>query len=59
MYKSKHFIGVDISKETFDVWDLSTGHHCYSNDSKGFRLFYKLMKSNTHCVMESTGSYYQ
>jgi len=59
MYKSKHFIGVDISKETFDVWDLSTGHHRYSNDLKGFRSFYKLMKDTTHCVMESTGNYYQ
>ena len=59
MYKSKHFIGIDISKETFDVWDLPTGHHCYTNDSKGFRSFYKLMQDNTHCVMESTGSYYQ
>lgn len=59
MYKNKHFIGVDISKDTFDVWDLSTGHHCYSNDAKGFRSFYRSIKEDTHCVMESTGSYYQ
>lgn len=60
MYKSKHFIGVDISKNTFDVWDYSTNSHSsFNNDSKGFRLFYKLVKANTHCVMESTGSYYQ
>ena len=59
MYKSNHFIGVDISKDTFDVWNLLTGHHCYSNDLKGFRSFYRLMNIDTHCVMESTGSYYQ
>ena len=52
MYKSKHFIGVDISKDTFDVWNLSTGHHCYSNDLKGFRSFYRLMNIDTHCVIE-------
>lgn len=60
MYKSKHFIGVDISKDTFDVWDLSTNkHHRFNNDLKGFRLFYKLVKIDTHCAMESTGCYYQ
>ncbi|MCK9160866.1 MAG: hypothetical protein M0P00_10360 [Bacteroidaceae bacterium] len=59
MYKSNHFIGVDISKDTFDVWNLLIGHHCYSNDLKCFRSFYRLMNIDTHCVMESTGSYYQ
>ena len=59
MNKNSHFIGVDISKSTFDVWDTSTGHHSYTNDLKGFRSFIKLTNENTHCVMEATGSYYQ
>ena len=59
MNKVKHFIGIDISKEKFDVWDIEKGHRSFSNDTKGFRLFYKELKPNSYCVMESTGSYYQ
>ena len=59
MNKNTHFIGIDISKSTFDVWNSSTGHHCYSNDIKGFRSFYGQHNDATHCVMEATGSYYQ
>ena len=59
MNKNTHFIGIDISKSTFDVWNQSTGHDCYSNDVKGFRSFHSHLQDVSHCVMEATGSYYQ
>jgi len=59
MYKIKHFVGVDISKDKFDVWDNKTGHHSYANQPKGFREFARQLSANSFCVMESTGSYYQ
>jgi len=59
MYKIKHFVGVDISKDKFDVWDGDAGHRSFSNDSKGFRQLVKQLPTNSFCVMEATGSYYQ
>jgi len=60
MYKSKQFIGIDISKDNFDVWFPEKGHLCFENTLKGFRSFSKSINpSNTWCVMEATGSYYQ
>jgi len=59
MYKINHFVGVDISKDKFDVWDSDAGHRSFSNDSKGFRQFARQLPSNGFCVMEATGSYYQ
>ncbi|MEP2772909.1 MAG: IS110 family transposase [Fulvivirga sp.] len=54
-------IGIDISKATFDVcFSESDGwvHKVLSNDSKGFRAFYKLLTPADHCVMEASGPYY-
>ena len=59
MYKSKEFIGIDVSKDTFDVWSLSFGHLCLDNTRKGFRKLKKQLKENSWCVMEATGSYHQ
>lgn len=60
MYKSKQFIGIDISKDNFDVWFPEKGHLCFENTLKGFRSFSKSINTtNAWCVMEATGSYYQ
>lgn len=60
MSKIKQFIGIDISKESFDVWFPEKGHLNFENTSKGFRSFYKRLTPNKDwCVMEATGSYYQ
>ncbi len=60
MYKSKQFIGIDISKDNFDVWFHEKGHLCFDNNTKGFRSFNKSLNSSKDwCVMEATGSYYQ
>lgn len=58
MSKVKHYVGIDISKNTFDVFDFENGHRNYSNDLKGFKLFYKSLSEVSCCVMEATGSYH-
>ncbi len=51
-------IGIDISKDTFDVWRTSKGHHQFTNDQKGFKDFVKSLNQDDHCVMEATGCYH-
>ncbi|MCO4807479.1 MAG: IS110 family transposase [Flavobacteriales bacterium] len=59
MNKSNVLIGIDISKDSFDVFSEETGHLKFSNDPKGYRAFYKQIKSmGACCVMEATGSYH-
>ncbi len=52
------YLGIDISKETFDVFDKSGKHSQYSNDPKGFSKFKKKIKKGSLCVMEVTGIYH-
>lgn len=56
------FIGIDISKASFDVsYQKSSGdfyHSQFSNDLKGFRVFIKQLSKQDHCVMEASGPYY-
>jgi transposase len=59
MNKVKYCVGIDISKDTFDVFDNRNGHHQYSNDLKGFKSFSKVLKDSSCCVMEATGCYHQ
>ena len=59
MYKNNEFIGIDVSKDTFDVWNTEFGHLCFSNNAKGFKEFHKQIRKHSWCVMEYTGSYYQ
>ena len=42
--KGMEVIGIDISKDTFDVWNSSTGHNQFVNDKKGFKSFLKTIK---------------
>lgn len=59
MNKNKEFIGIDISKDTFDVWSPVKGHVCLTNTMKGFKELQKFITQTTWCVMEATGSYHQ
>lgn len=59
MNKNTHFIGIDISKKVFDVWSDKHGHRKFKNTQEGFSEFLLLLDSNSWCVMEYTGTYYQ
>ena len=59
MSKIKEFLGIDVSKDVFDVMDSSENHYQYQNNLSGFEEFGKILKENSHCVMEVTGCYYQ
>lgn len=59
MNKDKHYVGIDISKDTFDVFDSRGHHHQFTNDVKGYKLFIKTITDSSCCVMEATGCYHQ
>lgn len=59
MNKSTQFIGIDISKDIFDIYDSIQGHCQYTNNVKGFKAFHKTLGSDSWCVMEATGCYHQ
>jgi transposase len=59
MDKSTNFVGIDISKNTFDVWIPGKGHFSITNSTKGFKELLSLINAQDWCVMEATGSYYQ
>ncbi len=58
MNKNSVILGIDISKETFDVYDEDKGHRQYSNDEKGFQSFHSSLEDGSCAVMEATGSYH-
>ena len=58
MDKVKHYVGIDISKDTFDVYNKERGYSRYANNSQGFSSFIKTVDKSTCCVMEATGSYH-
>ncbi|MCW3128197.1 MAG: hypothetical protein JWO03_3855 [Bacteroidetes bacterium] len=54
-------IGIDISKQTFDVsWKekASTVSMAFPNNQEGFRSFFSHVKKDDHCVMEASGTYF-
>lgn len=62
MKKSKNYVGIDISKLSFDV-AIENGqgkyaHYKLSNDPVGFTKLLKLLDKNSMCVMEASGPYY-
>lgn len=57
MNKVNQFVGIDISKDTFDVYSNEGGYGQYPNDRSGFRAFIKTLETNSWVVMEATGSY--
>jgi transposase len=52
------YVGVDISKQTFDAFNDELGSRQFSNDSTGFKLFKKWMGTSVQVVMEASGPYY-
>jgi transposase len=54
----KHYIGIDISKATLDVYDGKKSYK-FPNDKKGFRSVTALSKSINECIFifEPTGVY--
>lgn len=55
------FIGIDISKQTFDVCFLENNkwhHKVMENNKKGFKQILKLITDEDWVVMEASGSYY-
>ena len=59
MNKIKNVIGIDVSKDTFDVYD-GTRSAVFTNDSEGFEGFKTWMCSTeVYCVMEVTGVYHK
>lgn len=60
MNKDKNsYVGIDISKDTFDVFSNEAGHSRYENNAEGFRQFGKTLSEKHWCVMEATASYHQ
>lgn len=54
-------IGIDISKQTFDVSYLEKDkwiHKVFKNQNKGFEQFNKLINASDWIVMEASGPYY-
>jgi transposase len=63
MTKNKNYIGIDISKLSFDVAikneNEKYSHFKFSNDIEGFAKFRELLKQDCSiCVMEASGPYY-
>ena len=58
MCKNTNFFGIDISKDVFDVTNSQGKYWQFSNNTKGFKGFLKLLDKNSHCVMEATGYYH-
>lgn len=52
------YLGIDISKDTFDVVNDSGKHFRYCNDDKGFTKFIKIIPEGSLCLMEATGIYH-
>lgn len=59
MSKNTNYFGIDISKDSFDVYDYLGQFYQFSNDKKGFKEFKSLLDEHSHCVMEATGYYHQ
>jgi transposase len=58
MDKATKFLGIDISKDVFDVSFPDGKHLQFSNDIIGYQQFSKSISTDNCCVMEATGSYH-
>jgi len=61
MTKVEKSIGIDISKENFDVAFSASGRmktQKYSFSASDIKKFISLLDAESHCVMESTGVYH-
>ena len=58
MNKDKEIFGIDISKDVFDVYNVSKGHQQFKNDVTGFKSFKRILSNKSLVVMEATGYYH-
>ena len=58
MIKDIKYFGIDISYLVFDVTDSDGNYYQFKNNVSGFKKFTKLLKNDSHCVMEATGYYH-
>ena len=58
MNKDKKIIGIDISKDVFDIYTEKGNYHQFKNNYTGYKKFVKMVQENSHCVMEATGYYH-
>lgn len=58
MTKDIQYLGIDISKDVFDVCDANNRCYQFTNNTTGFKELVKLIEANTICVMEATGYYH-
>ena len=58
MNKSTIFVGIDISKDVFDIYSSEEGHLQFTNDVSGFKSFSKVLGQFHWCVMEATACYH-
>jgi len=56
--KSWQVVGIDVSKETFDVSRGVGEHKWFNNDEEGFAQLMSWLPEDAHVVMEATGTYY-
>lgn len=59
MKQVMNYVGIDVSKDVFDVYHPAHGHFQYANDSKGIRKYMAALDNDAWTVMEATGSYHQ
>ena len=58
MDKATKFLGIDISKDVFDVSFPDGKHLQFTNELNGYRQFHEVITMDNCCVMEATGSYH-
>ena len=58
MKNSVSVCGIDVSKESFDVFTLESKHLVFENKLSGFKKFKKTLNPLSLCVMEVTGIYH-
>lgn len=59
MNKNTLIFGIDISKDSFDVYSSKHGYQSFTNDQLGFKGLAKCLDKASYCVMEATGCYHQ
>lgn len=58
MTKDTHFLGIDVSKDTLDIYDSNGDFHEFKNSLMGFKKLLKITNGFSHCVLEATGYYH-
>ncbi|WP_432410729.1 IS110 family transposase [Rasiella sp. SM2506] len=58
MNKNTIFVGIDISKDVFDVYSPEEGHRQFTNNVYGFKSFVKTLTPSHWCIMEATACYH-